>query len=152
MFSGVPKGKLLGYIVSEHGIEANPKKITAISNMGPVRNVKGVQRLTGYLTALSRFISWLGERGMPLYKLLKKTDTFVWTEEAQQALESLKASLTSALILVTPEWGEPLLLYVMASNHMVSATLVVEREEPGHHLKVQRPIYFIGEVLTNTKV
>ena len=74
---GVPKGKLLGYIVSEHGIEANPEKIMAISNMGPIRNIKGVQRLTGCLATLSRFISWLGERGMPLYKLLKKTDTFV---------------------------------------------------------------------------
>ena len=74
---GVSKGKLLGYIVSERGIEANPKKITAISNMGPIRNVKGVQRLTGYLAALSRFISRLDERGMLLYKLLKKTDTFV---------------------------------------------------------------------------
>ena len=39
---GVPKGKLLGYIISERGIEANPEKITAISNMGPIRNVKGV--------------------------------------------------------------------------------------------------------------
>ena len=73
----------LGYIMSEHGIEANPEKIMAISNMGPIHNVKGVQRLTGYLAALSRFISWLGERGMPLYKLLKNTDAFVWTEEAQ---------------------------------------------------------------------
>ena len=69
--------KLLGYIVSEHGIEANPEKITAISNMGPIRNVKGMQRLISCLAALSRFISRLGERGMPLYKLLKKTDTFV---------------------------------------------------------------------------
>ena len=80
---GVPKGKLLGYIVFECSIEANPKKIMAISNMGPIRNVKGVQRLTVYLAALSQFISQLDERGMPLYKLLKKTDTFVWTEEAQ---------------------------------------------------------------------
>ena len=71
------------YIMSERGIEANPKKILAISNMGPIRNVKGVQRLTGYLATLSRFISRLGERGMPLYMLLKKTDAFVWTEEAQ---------------------------------------------------------------------
>ena len=80
---GVPKGKLLGYIVSECGIEANPKKIMAISNMGPIRNVKGVQRLTGCLPALSRFISRLGERGIPLYKLLKKIDAFVWTKDAQ---------------------------------------------------------------------
>ena len=54
---GVPKGKLLGYIMSERGIEANPKKIMAISNMGPIRNFKGVQRLTGCLAALSQFIS-----------------------------------------------------------------------------------------------
>ena len=73
---------------------------------------------------------------MPLYKLLKRTDTFVWTEEAQQALESLKASLTSAPVLVAPKWGEPL-LYIVANNHVVSATLIVEREEPGHPLKVQ---------------
>ena len=74
---GVPKGKLLGYIVFERGIEANPKKIMAISDMGPIRNIKGIQRLTGCLSALSWFISRLGERGMPLYKLLKKTDAFV---------------------------------------------------------------------------
>ena len=54
---GVPKGKLLGYIVSECGIEANPEKITAISNMGPIRNIKGIQRLTSCLATLSRFIS-----------------------------------------------------------------------------------------------
>ena len=89
---------------------------------------------------------------MLLYKLLKKTDAFVWTEEAQQALESLKMSLTSAPILVAPEQAELLLLYIVASNHVVSAALVVEREEPGHQLKVQRPVYFIGEVLTDPKV
>ena len=58
---GVLKGKLLGYVVSERGIEANPEKIMAISNMGPIRNVKGVQRLTSCLAALSQFISQLGE-------------------------------------------------------------------------------------------
>ena len=89
---------------------------------------------------------------MPLYKLLKTMDTFVWTEEAQQVLESLKVSLTSAPILVAPKRGEPLLLYIAASNHVVNAALAVEREELGHQHKVQRPVYFIGEVLTNPKV
>ena len=68
---------MLGYIVSERGIEANPEKIMAISSMGPIRNVKGMQRHTDCLAALSQFISWLSEQGMPLYKLLKKTDAFV---------------------------------------------------------------------------
>ena len=67
-------------------------------------------------------------------------------------MESLKASLTLAPILVAPKRGEPLLLYVAASNHMVSVALVVEREELGHHLKVQRPMYFVREVLTDAKV
>ena len=79
-------------------------------------------------------------------------DTFVWTEEAQHALKSLKTFLTLALILVAPKRGEPLLIYIAASNHVVSAALVVEREEPGHQLKVQRAVYFIGEVLTDPKV
>ena len=68
---------LLGYIVSKRRIEANLEKIIAISNLGPIRNAKGVQRLTDCLAALSWFISWLGEWGMPLYKLLKKIDVFV---------------------------------------------------------------------------
>ena len=109
----------------------------AISNMDPIRNVKGIQRLTSCLATLSLFISRLDERGMPLYKLLKKMDAFVWTKEAPQALESLKMSPTSAPILVAPKRGESLLLYIMGSNHVVSAALVIEREEPRHPLKVQ---------------
>ena len=67
-------------------------------------------------------------------------------------MESLKASLTSVPILVAPKWGESLLLYVIASNHIVSAALVVKREELGHPLKVQRPMYFVDEVLTDAKI
>jgi hypothetical protein len=58
---GVPRGMLLGFIVSERGIEANPEKIMTITKMGPIQNLKGVQRVTGCLAALGRFISCLGE-------------------------------------------------------------------------------------------
>ena len=67
---GVPRGMLLGFIVSERGIEANPEKVSIITNMGPIRNLKGVQRVMGCLASLSRFISHLGEKGLPLYRLL----------------------------------------------------------------------------------
>ena len=126
---GVPKGKLLRYMVSERGIEANRDKIATITNMGPIRGVKGVQRLTGCLAALSRFIARLGERGLPLYKVVKKSDTIVWTEEAQAALDRLKTLLSSPPVLVAPHPCEPLLLYLAATNHVVSAALVVEWEE-----------------------
>ena len=67
------------------------------------------------------------------------------------ALDRLKALLSSPPVLVAPKPCEPLLLYLPATNHVVSAALVVEREEQGHALKVQRPVYFVSEVLTDTK-
>ena len=100
---------------------------------------------------LSRFISCLSERGLPLYQLLKKADHFEWTSKAQEALNTVKLLLTKAPILVPPTDREPLLLYIMATTQVVSATLVVEREEEGHALKVQHPVYFISEVLSDFK-
>ena len=58
---GVPRGMLLGFIVSECGIEANLEKISAIMRMGPIQNTKGVHQVIGCLAALSYFISCLGE-------------------------------------------------------------------------------------------
>jgi hypothetical protein len=149
---GVPRGMLPGFIVSERGIEANPEKIAAITNMGPIKDLKGVQRVMGCLAALSRFISCLGKRGLPLYRLLRKNERFSWTPEAEEALGNLKALLTSAPILVPTAGGESLLIYVAATTQVVSAAIVVERREEGHALLVQRPIYFISEVISETKI
>jgi len=90
----------------------------------------------GCLVALSRFISRLGEKGLPLYRLLRKSEHFSWTPEAQEALDKLKASLTSALVLTPPMDGEPLYLYVAATTQVVSAAIIVERQEKGHALPV----------------
>jgi hypothetical protein len=76
---GVLRGMLLSFVVSERGIEAKPEKISAIMNMGPIKNLKGIQRVTGCLAALSRFIARLGERNLPQYKLMKKFDHIMWT-------------------------------------------------------------------------
>jgi hypothetical protein len=148
---GVPRGMLLGYIVSQRAIEANPEKVAALERMGPIRDLKGVQKVLGCLAALSRFISRLGEKGLPLYRLLKKHERFSWTAEAQDALDKLKASLTHAPILTLPQDGEPLQqLYVAATTQVVSAVIVVERTEEGHALPVERPVYYISKVLSDT--
>ena len=96
---------LLGFIVSERGIKANPEKVSAIANMGPIRNLKGVQRVIGCLASLSHFISRLREEGLPLYRLLRKFEHFSYTPEAQEALDKLKALLTNPPILVPPHRG-----------------------------------------------
>jgi hypothetical protein len=79
---GVPRGMLLGYIVSKRGIEPNPEKVTALDRMGPIGDLKGVQNVLGCLASLSRFISRLGVKGLPLYRLLKKHERFSWAAEA----------------------------------------------------------------------
>ena len=122
---GVPRGMLLGYIVSQRSIKANPEKVLAITRMGPIRDIKGVQRVTGCLAALSRFISRLGEKALPLYRLLKNVERFSWTPEAEEALEKLKKTLTSAPVLVPPQPAEPLLLYVASMTQVVTAAVVV---------------------------
>ena len=103
------------------------------------------------MASLSRLISRLGEKGLPLYRLLRKSEHFSWTPEAQEALDKLKASLTSAPILTPPVDGEPLYLFVAAMTQVVSPAIVVERQEVGHALPIQRPVYFISEVLSETK-
>jgi hypothetical protein len=133
---GVPRGMLLGFIVFARGIKANPEKISAITQMGPIRDLKGVQRVTGCLAALSRFISLLGEKALPLYRLLKKLEHFLWTLEAEEALTKLKATLSNPPILIPLATGEPLLLYVAATTQVVSAAVVVERAEEGHTLPI----------------
>jgi hypothetical protein len=101
---------------------------------------------------LSHFISWLGEKGLPLYRLLKKHKRFSWTVEAQEALDKLKASLAHAPILTPPQDSEPLYLYIAATTQVVSAVIMAERAEEGHALPVERPMYYISEVLSETKV
>jgi hypothetical protein len=72
--------KLLGFIVSYHGIKVNLEKITAITDMGAPQTIKDIQKLTGCMAALNRFISRLGKRGLPFFKLLKWQDMFQWTQ------------------------------------------------------------------------
>nr|CAH66280.1 OSIGBa0116O04.2 [Oryza sativa] len=115
----VPSGKLLGFMVSYRGIQANPEKINAILNMKPPSSQKDVQKLTGCMAALNRFVSRLGERGMPLFKLLKKTDNFQWGPEAQKAFEDFKQLLT------TPP--------VLASPHPRAAVVICVSDFPGCH-------------------
>jgi hypothetical protein len=67
---GAIAGKLLGFLVSYWGIEANPEKIRTIEAMWPSARFKDVQKLTGCLTVLSQFISRLDEWALPFFKLL----------------------------------------------------------------------------------
>ena len=130
-------GKLLGFLISNRGIEANPEKIAAITSLAKPACINDVQRVADRITALSRFISRLGEKAIPLYQMLKKTDNFVWSEAADKAFEDLKRQLAEPPVLAASINKEPLLLYVAANARAVSVAIVVERNEAGKEYLVQ---------------
>jgi hypothetical protein len=99
---GIPSGKLLGFFVSQHGIEANPDKIKAIEQIEAPRRVRDVRRLASCIAALSRFISKSAGRALPFFKILKKAGPMKWTSEAEAAVQDLKRYLSSPSILVAP--------------------------------------------------
>jgi hypothetical protein len=92
---GVPFAKLFIFIMSHRGIEANPEKISAITNMKALTCIKDVQKVTGRMAALNRFISRLGERGLPLFKLLKHQESPCGPQRRIKPWLSLKTSCPS---------------------------------------------------------
>jgi hypothetical protein len=92
------------------------------------------------LAALSHFMSWLKERGLHLYKMQEKSDSFCWTEKTQKALNELKALIPKLSILALPQPDV---------SQVISTALVVEQEEPEHIYKVQRSVYYISKILSD---
>lgn len=122
------EGKCLDFLVDEKGIEANPDQIQALMSMKSPRTVKEVQRLTGCVAALSRFMSKSADRCSCFFKVIKQ-HKFVWSDEAQEAFLNLKSYLAEMPKLVSPLPGEKLYLYVSVSDYSISVVLVAEREK-----------------------
>src|SRR3954463_15715320 len=115
------------------------------------KNLKQVQKFTGCLASLSRLLSRLGEKAIPLNQLMKKSEKFTWTPQANEAFQKLKHMLSTAPILAAPIEKEPMMLYMAATNRVISAVMVVERPEKDKAQPIQRPVHYISEVLSASK-
>ncbi|KAL5583038.1 hypothetical protein UlMin_015480 [Ulmus minor] len=142
---GVSSGKFLGFMVNHRGIEANPAKIQALLDMEPPRKIKEVQRLTGRIAALNRFISRATDRCKPFFQALRKGKDFIWTADCEQSFQELKSYLGKPPLLSKPHEGDSLILYLAVSKGAVSSALV--REEDG----VQWPIYYTSKSLLDPR-
>ena len=121
---GVGSGKFLGYMVTHMGIEVNPDQIKAINSLQPPRKPKEVQKLTGMIVALNRFISQLADRCRPFFLLMNKWKRFEWTKECVLAFQQLNEYLSQPLIMSSPEVDEVLFAYIAVALLAVSLVLI----------------------------
>jgi len=138
---GVDRGKFLGLMLTQRGIEANLEKCNAIIEMCSPNNVKEVQRLIGRLTLISRFLPKLAEQTQLIVQLLKKSAKFSFNADCENFFQNLQTTLTSPPILHKRDIYQPLLVYITATDHTVSVALVQE------FTGIQHPIYFVSRTL-----
>ena len=138
---GVNSSKFLGYMIMHRGIEVNPDQIKAISDLRPPWNPKEIQKLTGMIAALNRFISRSVVRCESFFQLLHKWKGFEWTKKCNLAFEELKEYLSRPPIMSRLEKEEVLFAYIVVTCHAMSLVLI--RMEA----KVQKPVYYVSKSL-----
>ena len=107
--------------------------------MPPPSNIKEVQRLTGRIVALSRFVFKASDKCQPFFQVLKKA--FQWDAHCEEAFTALKTYMSSPPIMVSPSEGELLTLYLAFSDFSTSAVLVRDKD------RVQHPVYYCSRAL-----
>ena len=136
---GVSARKFLGFVANHRGIEANSDKRKVVLDMPSPSSIKEVQRLTGRISALSRFVSRASDKCQPFFQVLKKA--FQWDTKCEEAFSALKTYLSSPPILISPIEGELLTLYLAVSDLSTSVVLVRDKE------RVQRIVYYCSRAL-----
>ncbi|XP_017420393.2 uncharacterized protein LOC108330418 [Vigna angularis] len=142
---GVKFGKLLGFIVSQRGIEVDPDKVRAIMEMPAPKSEKEVRGFLGRLNYIARFISQLTTTCEPLFKLLRKNQAVVWNEDCQAAFERVKQYLQDPHVLRPPEPRRPLILYLTVLDKSMGCVLG-QHDEDG---KREHAIYYLSKKFTD---
>ena len=132
--------------MTHRGIEVNPDQIKAINNLQPPRNLKEVQKLTGMMATLNRFISRSVERCRPFFLLLHKWKEFEWSEECVMAFQELKQYLSHPPIMSSPVVDEVLFAYIAVALYAISLVLIWVDSD------IQRPVYYMGKSLNEAEV
>ncbi|XP_057418449.1 uncharacterized protein LOC130712644 [Lotus japonicus] len=143
---GIQGGKFLGFMITSRGIEINPDKCKAIQEMKSPSSVKEVQRLTGWIATLSRFLPHSGDKSAPFFKCLKKNAAFEWSSECEEAFKRLKEMLSAPPVLSKPAQGLPLHLYFSVNDHAISSVILQEVN------REQKIVYFVSHTLQGAEI
>ncbi|GAU40233.1 hypothetical protein TSUD_219430 [Trifolium subterraneum] len=141
---GVRSGKLLGFIVSQKGIEVDPDKVRAIREMPAPQTEKQVRGFLGRLNYISRFISHMTATCGPIFRLLRKNQGIDWTEDCQKAFDSIKEYLMEPPILIPPVEGRPLIMYLTVLEECMGCVLG-QQDDTG---RKEHAIYYLSKKYT----
>uniref|UniRef100_A0A2N9GCT6 Integrase catalytic domain-containing protein n=1 Tax=Fagus sylvatica TaxID=28930 RepID=A0A2N9GCT6_FAGSY len=119
---GVSSGKFLGHMISYNGVEANPDQISALLNLQPPKDAKQVQRLTGMIAALGRFISRSADRCRPFFQLLGKRRKFLWDQDSVS-----EHAVSAVLVRETNEGQRPVFFVSKTMDETESRYLPLEK-------------------------
>ncbi|CAL2247463.1 unnamed protein product [Prunus armeniaca] len=142
----VKQGVVLGHVISSKGIEVDKAKIDIISNMAAPTSVKGVRSFLGHAGFYHRFIKDFSKITHPLCNLLAKDVVFHFDKDCMNAFNILKRELTSAPIIMAPDWSLPFELMCDASDYAIGAVL-------GQRVnKLPHAIYYASRTLNDAQL
>ncbi|PKI57825.1 hypothetical protein CRG98_021771, partial [Punica granatum] len=141
---GVNSRKLLGFVVSEKGIEVDPDKVKVIMELPPPSTVRVVRSFLGRLNYIVRFIANLTEKCQPLFCLLRKNAAVKWDDECQKDFDTVKAYLVQSPVLVPPSPDRPLILYLTVRRQSIGCMLG-QKDDSSH---AERAIYYLSKKFT----
>lgn len=121
---GVALEKFLCFMVNQRGMKANPEKNRVIQETQSPKKPKDVQKLTGCVAALNRFISKATDKCIPFFNVLRGNKRFEWNTKCEEAFQQLKSHLEISPILSKPVPREKLSIYLAVSKHAVSSVLI----------------------------
>jgi hypothetical protein len=142
----VDSKKILGFIISTHGIRVDPLKVEVILNFPPPSTLYQLQSLQGKANILRRFIPNYVELMKGFTQVLKKGHDFVWNETANKAFQALKLALTRKPLLFPPDYSRYYFLYFVSSDSTIAMVLVQEDVSHNEHV-----IYYLSRSLTTTE-
>jgi hypothetical protein len=142
----VESGRLIGFILSIHGIRVDPLKVEAIINLPPPSTLRQIQSLQGKANFLHHFIPNYVELTKGFTRLLKKGYKFVWDNIANKSFEALKLALTSKPLLFPPDYSLDYFLYLVDSDSTIVMVLVQKDDSQDKHV-----IYYLSRSLTTTE-
>ena len=126
--------KFLGHVISADGLAPDPDKVAKVQNFQHTRSVHVLRSFLGLASYYRKFVRDFSKKAAPLYNLLKKRVAYQWTSKQEQAFQTLKNALTSAPILVYPDFDRPFVLHTDASKVGLGAVLAQQDKEKREHV------------------